>query len=122
MTKWTTYLVAVLMALGFAIPAGAQGNGQYARVLGERAQAGAALSEQVERARARSEMESALTARGEALNDLMAASRPVAAHSADGFDWRAAGSGAGVTLVLVLGAFGIAFLARRSRHAMSEPT
>jgi hypothetical protein len=120
MTKWTTYLVAVLMALGFAIPAGAQGKGQYARVLGERAQAGAALSEQVERARARSEMESALTARGEALNDLMAASRPVAAHSADGFDWRAAGSGAGVTLVLVLGAFGIAFLARRSRHAMSE--
>jgi hypothetical protein len=119
MTKWTTYLVAVLMALGFAIPAGAQGKGQYARVLGERAQAGAALSEQVERARARSEMESALTARGEALNDLMAVSRPVAAHSADGFDWRAAGSGAGVTLVLVL-AFGIAFLARRNRHPMSE--
>jgi hypothetical protein len=120
MTKWTTYLVAVLVALALAIPAGAQGNGQYAPVLGERAQAGAALSEQVERARARSEMESALTTRGEALNDLIAASQPAPAHSADGFDWRAAGSGAGVTLVLVLGAFGIAFLARRNRHPMSE--
>jgi hypothetical protein len=113
MTKWTTYLAAVLVALAFAIPAGAQGNAQHERVLGERAQVGAALSEQVERARARSELESALTKRGQALNDLMAVERPTAATAGDGFDWGAAGSGAGVALALVLTAIGVVFLVRR---------
>jgi hypothetical protein len=54
MTKWTTYLATVLVALAFAIPASAQTGkwySHYAQVLGERAQAGAALSEQIERAR-----------------------------------------------------------------------
>jgi hypothetical protein len=120
MTKWTPYLAAVLMALAIAIPAGAQWNGQYAQVLGERAQAGAALSDQVERARARGEVEAALNARGEALNDGMAVSGLIPTSSAEGFDWGAAGSGAGVTLALVLGALGIVYFGWRSRRGISE--
>jgi hypothetical protein len=120
MTKWTTYLAGTLGALVFALPATAQGNGQYARVLGERAQAGAALSEQVERAQARSELESALTKRGEALNDVYAAPKATEPAGETGFAWDAAASGAGVTLVLVLGAFAIAFLVRRGRRPASE--
>jgi hypothetical protein len=124
MTKCTTYLAATLGALVFALPAtgqgNGQGNGQYARVLGERAQAGAVLSEQVERARARSELESALTKRGEALNDVYAAPKVAELAGETGFAWDAAASGAGVTLALVLGAFGIAFLVRRGRGPASE--
>jgi hypothetical protein len=120
MTKCTTYLAATLGALVFALPATGQGNGQYARVLGERAQAGAVLSEQVERARARSELESALTKRGEALNDVHAAPKVAELAGETGFAWDAAASGAGVTLALVLGAFGIAFLVRRGRGPASE--
>ena len=120
MTKCTTYLAATLGALVFALPATGQGNGQYARVLGERAQAGAVLSEQVERARARSELESALTKRGEALNDVYAAPKVSELAGETGFARDAAASGAGVTLALVLGAFGIAFLVRRGRGPASE--
>jgi hypothetical protein len=124
MTKCTTYLAATLGALVFALPAtgqgNGQGNGQYARVLGERAQAGAVLSEQVERARARSELESALTKRGEALNDVHAAPKVTELAGETGFARDAAASGAGVTLALVLGAFGIAFLVRRGRGPASE--
>ncbi len=86
-------------------------------MLGERAQAGAALSEQVERARARSELESALTKRGEALNDVYAVPKATEPAGEAGFAWDAAASGAGVTLVLVLGALAIAFLVRRGRPA-----
>jgi hypothetical protein len=121
MTKWTTYLAALLGAFVFALPAAAQGNQQYARVLGERAQAGAALSEQVERVRARSELESALTKRGEALNEVYAAPEATEPADGSGFAWDAAASGAGVTLVLVFGAVGIAFLMRRGRGAEGEP-
>jgi hypothetical protein len=120
MTKWTTYLAAVLGALVFALPAAGQGNEQYARVLGERAQASAALSEQVERARARSELESALTKRGEALNDLYSAPQAAESAGGSGFAWDTAASGAGVTLALVLGAVGIAFLMRRGGGAARE--
>jgi hypothetical protein len=119
MTKWTTCLAATLGALVLALPAAAQGNEQYARVLGERAQAGAALSEQVERARARSELESALSKRGEALNDVYTP-KGTEPGGASGFAWDAAASGAGVTLVLVFGALGIVFLVRRGRGAASE--
>ncbi|HEX5467901.1 MAG TPA: hypothetical protein VFW80_02515 [Gaiellaceae bacterium] len=163
MTKWITCLAAVLAALAFAIPAGAQGHARYADVLGERAEAGAALSDRIESARVLGEraevgiaasdriegararprmlgeqaeagtalsdrieqvrvrrgMEVALTTRIEALDDLIAADRPLATGVQDGFDWVAAGSGAGATLVLVLGAFGIAFV-RRGRPTVTE--
>jgi hypothetical protein len=112
MTKWTTYLAGVLVALVFAIPAGGQVNGEYAHVLGERAQAGAAQVQHVERARARGEMESALTKRGQALNGLTAVDASVAAAD-DGFDWAAAGGGAGAMFALVLTATGVVFLVRR---------
>jgi hypothetical protein len=47
----------------------------YERMFGERAQAGAALYERVETARARAELTSALTRRGERLNETFSASR-----------------------------------------------
>jgi hypothetical protein len=116
MKKWSTSLAIAVMALAFALPAAAQGYGQYQRVLGERAEAGASLAAGLERARARSEVEAALTARGEALNDRAAVNRPLAERPADGFDWRAAEGGAGVTLALVVGAFGIVYAVRRTRQ------
>ena len=144
MTKWITCLALALAALAFAIPAGAQGHARYAQVLGERAKAGAALSDRIESVRARPRMlggraetgaassdriegvrvrrgmEFALTKRGEALDDLVAVDRPLATAAQDGFDWVAAGSGAGATLVLVLGAFGIALFVRRGRPTVTE--
>ena len=110
--KLSAYLVVSLVALALAIPASAAEGGMYPWVLGERAEAGAAQVVHVERARARSQMESALTKRGEAMNDLMAVERTSAA-AGDGFDWGAAGSGAGVAFVLVVAALGIVFLVRR---------
>jgi hypothetical protein len=149
MTKWTTYLAAVLVALAFALPAGAQGNGQYAQVLGERAQAGARAYDQIERARsgmeparaydqiesarARSGMESALNKPAQvdvraydqiesarALKNVMAVDQPTTTTEGDGFAWAAAGSGAGAMFALVLVGFGVAILVRRSRHQVGE--
>ena len=75
MTRWRTG-VAVVAAFAVISPAAAQaGTPAYARVLGERAQAGAALYERVETARARAELTSALTRRGERLNEIFSASR-----------------------------------------------
>jgi hypothetical protein len=122
MTKWTTYLAAVLVALAFALPAGAQGNGQYAQVLGERAQAGARAYDQIERARsgmeparAYDQIESA-----RALKNVMAVDQPTTTTEGDGFAWAAAGSGAGAMFALVLVGFGVAILVRRSRHQVGE--
>lgn len=121
MTRWRTYVALILGALALVAPAGAQtGNPELGRVLGERARAGANLSAQVERARTRSELESALTERGQALNEALARSEPAAAGTGGGFDWAAAGGGAGATLALVLGALGTVFLVRRSRGAVAD--
>ena len=72
----TTRGSALLAALALTAPAAAQpGTSAYERVLGARAKAGAALYAHVETARARAEMESALTKRGQRLNELVAATR-----------------------------------------------
>lgn len=120
MTRWRTYVALLLGALALSTPAGAQTeNPELGRILGERARAGADLWPQVERARTRSELESALTARGQALNEALAASQPAGDGAGGGFDWAAARGGAGATLVLVLGALGTVFLVRRSRRAVT---
>lgn len=122
MTTWMRSVALVLAALAFASPVGAQTeHAELGHILGERAQAAANLSTQVENARAsalaRSELESALTARGQALNEALVASQPSVDRTGAGFDWTAAGGGAGATLVLVLGALGSVFLVRRGRRA-----
>ena len=72
----TTRVSALLAALALTAPAAAQARTPaYERVLGERADAGAALYAQVETARARAELESALTKRGQRLNELVATNR-----------------------------------------------
>ena len=117
MTRWTTCVALILATLTFAAPAGAQiADSDYADVLAARAQAGAASSAEVVRAIARQEHESALTARGKALNEMLAPSPP-AGPTTRRFDWGAAASGAGATLALVLGVLGTAMVVRRSRKA-----
>lgn len=121
MTRWSTYVALLLGALVLSTQAGAQTESpEQGRILGERAQAGADLWPQVERARARSELEAVLTARGRALNEALAASRPAGDGAGAEFDWVAAGGGAGATLLLVLGALTTVFLVRRSRRAVTE--
>ncbi len=72
----TTRVSALLAALALTAPAAGQtGTFAYERVLGARAEAGAALYAHVETARARAEMEAALTKRGQGLNELVAAKR-----------------------------------------------
>jgi hypothetical protein len=133
MTRWTTSVALVVAAVTFAAPAGAgpavpaetgslavqaeTGSTQIGRVLAERAQAGVALLAHVERARARHEHESALIARGRAMNEALAPSQPAAVSAGSRFDWGAAASGAGATLALVLGGLAAVFLMRRGRRA-----
>ena len=90
----TTRVSALLAAFALTAPAAAQARTPaYEHVLGERADAGAALYAQVETARARAELESALTKRGQRLNELVATnpSSRMWARLAAGFSlgWRA---------------------------------
>lgn len=72
----TTRVSGLLAALALSAPAAAQaGTPTYERVLGARAEAGVALYAHVETARARAELESALTKRGQRLNELVATNR-----------------------------------------------
>jgi hypothetical protein len=109
--KRTKHIAAGLAALALAAPATTQAGpleptvGEpptMAELLGQRADAGVRLSTQAERARARGELEVALTKRGTELDKLLANERPAAPAAGDGFAWRAAGFGAGAALALAL--------------------
>jgi hypothetical protein len=119
----TAFCVAFALAALAASPAQAGATASQADVLGQRAQAQAALSPQIERARAqaqaREELEAALTKRGRALNRTFAETIAPTASERSGFSWTDAGVGAGMAFGLMLAAAGVAFGIRRIGRPVS---
>lgn len=107
--------IALALALAAVAAPSAEAGDHHADVLGQRAEAGAVLAPEIERARenglAREQLEAALTRRGMALNRAFA-EQPVTAPG-DRFQWIDAGIGAGFAFGLVLIVAGASLVVRR---------